>query len=127
MKELFVVGLIALATSGCATTGTGTSNRYGFNWFPTIDVVVINDCANSTIFVKPSRGVETAIKFGNSETIILSRYPGQDDQLLLSVRGVGDEGSYLGSDSRTFYAGQRGRREEAWHIVYLRGGTRPCQ
>lgn len=128
-KKLFVLALIAVALSGCATAGAGirTSNAYSYNWFPTVDVMVANDCVASTIYVKPPRGVETPIKFGSVETISLTQYPGQYYLLLLMVRGVGDEGSFLGSDSRTFYTDRYGRREESWHVDYLRGGVRPCR
>lgn len=126
MKKLFVLALAAVAASACGVTAQG-ARSYSFNLFATVDVVVVNDCVASTIYVKPPRGREVVIAFGNAETITLERYFGDDSQLLLVVRGVGNEGAYLGSDSRAFYTGDRGRREESWHIEYLRGGTRPCR
>ncbi|MBI1974547.1 MAG: hypothetical protein HYS51_01700 [Candidatus Zambryskibacteria bacterium] len=126
MKKLFLLlTLVVLMTSGCAARMAG-GRSYNFNFFPTVDVVVTNDCVNSTIYVKSPRENETAITYGNTATLILQRYPGDDYSLLLSARGVGIDGAYLGSDSRHFYVGQNGRREEAWHVQYLQGGQRSC-
>jgi hypothetical protein len=127
MRRIFLLALAAMVASGCGATVQGGARTYRFNMFATVDVVVVNDCVASTIYVKPPQGREVAIVFGNAKTITLQRYLGDDSQLLLIVRGVGNEGAYLGSDSRTFYTGDRGRREESWHVESLRGGTRQCR
>lgn len=126
MKRLFVLALAAVAASACGVRAVG-GRAYSFNFFPTVDVVVVNNCAASTIYVKPPRGNEVAIRFGDVATISLERYLGNDPQMILVARGVGYEGSYLGSVVRTFTTGTNGRRESFWTVDYLRGGIRSCR
>lgn len=122
MKKIFLVALITFATSGC----TGTISSFRFSMFPTVYVEVVNNCFASTIYVKSPGGGEMAIRYGGSATVVLERYLGNESQVVLTVRGIGDDGVYLGSSARTFYTGYSGGRQDHWLVLSLQGGARSC-
>lgn len=125
MKKFFLVALIAfvaLATSGCA----GTISSHRFSMFPTVYVEVVNNCFASTVHVKSPGGGEVAIRYGSSTTVILERHLGNESQMVLTARGIGDDGTYLGSSARPFSTGYRGGRQDYWLIQSLQGGARSC-
>lgn len=130
IKIVLLVVLAALA-GGCATAGGGrypTANvPNGFNWFPTLDVVVTNSCAGSRIYVGPPRGRQVVIPYGGQETIVLRRYPGESQQTLLVARGESVvDGASMGVQTRPLFYDQNGRRPESWEVLFLQGGTKNC-
>ncbi len=123
MKKLFALALVAIAASGCG----GTLSSYRFNAFPTVYVEVVNSCFASTVFIKSPGGKEMPVRYGESSTAILERnFGSRDSQVVLTARGIGNDGTYLGSSSRTFYTGYSGGRQDSWQITYLQGGVRSC-
>jgi hypothetical protein len=129
--KIVVLLLLAALAGGCATASGGrypTANvPNGFNWFPTLDIVVTNSCAGSLLYVGPPRGRQTVIQYGGQETIVLRRYPGESQQTLLVARGESVvDGASMGSQTRWFYYDQRGRRPESWEVLFLQGGVRRC-
>ncbi|MFZ2484516.1 MAG: hypothetical protein WAX80_01200 [Minisyncoccia bacterium] len=120
MKKFFVYWfvasiILAIITSGCAGRK--------FYFFPVVQVQIINDCPGATLTVESVQGDKIILAHGEQDLMILE--PGSnraDNQKVLTARGVDGTGRYLGSDTRTFYVGQGGAREDHWQVRYLTGG-----
>ena len=129
--KLVLIVVLTILAGGCATAGGGrypTANSPGeFNWFPTLDIVVVNSCPGSILYVGPPRGRQTAIPYGEQDTVVLKRYPGESRRTLLVARGESVvDGTPMGSQTRWLYYDQRGRRPYSWEVRFLQGGVRRC-
>jgi len=106
--------LTVLLASGCA------GRR--FYAAPVIEVVVINDCPGSSLLVDSIEGEEARLPYGGRALVILPRpFFRGDGQLVMSARGFGQRGEYLGSETRHFWVGNLSR-QEVWQVRFLLGG-----
>lgn len=130
MKKLFLIVLAVLTASGCAARG------FRLEWFPTIYVNVVNNCKDSVLLVALPYGGEVKIPYTGIERIKLQSYrhlagvqtSSYSTSLMLTARGFGRDGVFLGSASQTFNPGQSGRTHDRdWRVYNLQGGERPCR
>ena len=130
MKKLFVLALIVAATavSGCA--------GHRIEWFPTVYVNVVNNCKSSVLLVTLPYGGEVQIPYGGLMKIKLQSYSHlsavsgsvRSNSLMLTARGFGSDGAFLGSASQQFNTGQSGRTyDRDWLVNNLQGGVRSCR
>lgn len=133
MKKLFVLGLVAVAASGCASMGPVASpQRRVVMWQVGVVVQVVNNCAPLLNIERVGRLEVRNLPYGESATVPLVSTPfsGSNRRMPLTVKGYTEKNEYLGSDSREFYANTyEGSREEVWEINYLRlpNGRGGCQ
>lgn len=127
MLRKFFPALLVLLTAACSVA-TSSGERLEFNIVPTLKLAVTNNCYRSVVYVRTPQGAEVAVPYGNVVTVSIRQYnPSNDNRnMVVTARGVGTDGLYLGSAERSVYL-QSGTRYEAWSISYLRDGERSCR
>lgn len=130
MKEFLVVVLVALAVavSGCASVQP-------IQLVPTVFVNVVNNCQDSVVHLTLPYGDTVKIPYRGVAKVSLRSYShlagigrSYGNSLMMTARGFGLDGVYLGSASRSFSPGYSGRAPDRdWLIYNLQGGERSCQ
>ncbi|MFZ2048887.1 MAG: hypothetical protein WAV25_01145 [Minisyncoccia bacterium] len=113
---------VALTQNACAVTlqqSYGATQKYLTIQQKTF-VKMRNNCAP---FIRIEGVVGTyaeKVPLGQPFTVVLVRQPGESDQGLITVTGFDKDGTYFGSNERTFqfYLGQD--RIESWTVDYLK-------
>ncbi len=124
MKKFFLLTLVALVTSNCATTGiVGGPMRTVAMPQVGVRVHVVNNCAPTLDLESDGRVEVKGVPYGASAIVSLSSRPfsGSSRGLFLVAKGYTLKSEYLGSETRQFYVSiYEGTREEVWEINYLR-------
>jgi hypothetical protein len=126
LKKFFPVLLILLATACSVATSSG--ERLEFNIVPTLKLAVTNNCYRSTVYVRTPQGAEVAVPYGNVVTVSIREYnPSNNNRnTVVTARGVGTDGLYLGSARKSVYLAS-GTSHDEWTISYLQDGERSCR
>jgi hypothetical protein len=118
----FFLGVALIVLSGCSGASRGLG--IDFNLIPTQRLTVINSCYASTVLVMTPDGRETSIRYGNSAILNVRNFQG--GHVEVTARGVGDDGLYVGSATKSVNL-RSGTSYNDWHITTLRGGQRSCR
>lgn len=116
--RILLVALLTLTMAGCASKG------FRLHLFPVAEVRVVNDCPGSVLDIESIHEEHGAIAYGEKMVVVLERFMGRDNSMVLTALDVSD--LKRGSISQSFYADQNSSREYAWHVSYLQGG-RGCE
>jgi len=134
MKRLFVLGLIAVAGSGCATVmmPNGSTKRYFMSQVGVV-VRVVNNCAPLLDLERVGGIVVKGLPFSESTTVPLVSTPfsGSSRRMPLTAKGYTAERQYLGSVTKEFQVNTyEGTHEEFWAVNQIsisQGGRNGCE
>ena len=131
MRKLFLLVLVAVATSGCMLVPGPTGGGYIFHQVG-IAVRVVNNCAPFLDLETVVGVVVQGLRYGDSVTVPLVSAPfgGSNRRLELTAKGYTPDRVYLGSTTAHFYVSTyEGSRGEVWTIdrLGLPGGRGGCQ
>jgi len=130
MRLIFALALAATAATGCATSrGDYMRSRRIWFWERTITVQIVHGCTPVALVYQAGKGQVAEIRGGAPQDIPLAPARWEDDDIVLTLQSIGENGTIVGNNTATFWLGgygygRGGASNRSWRLCTTGVGSR---